>query len=200
MPRRYSMAKRAPATERTRRRIEAALIRLLGSRPYNGITIVEIAAEAAVSPRTVQRHYRTKDDILAACSLFPDRVVGGEWNGQPARRFAADDVRTLVGTAFSVYQKHGAETWAAYMRSVDVPELRETLLAGLRVREALIDEVLARWPDAWARPPAAAKRLLLALTSFPAWRGFTDFERYGPAEAAAEVSDILCRLLLQPSS
>jgi len=63
MPRRYSMAKRAEATGRRRRRIELALIELLATQPFSAITIGDIAAKAGVSVRTVQRHYASRDNV-----------------------------------------------------------------------------------------------------------------------------------------
>lgn len=199
MPRRYSMAKRAEATDRTRRRIEAALIRLLGSRPYNTITIVDIAGEADVAVRTVQRHYRTKDDLLAACARLPEQVMAEEWKRRPAPKSAEEDIRRLVNGIFAIYGEHSAAIWAAYCRSVEVPELRDTLEAGIAARTARIDEVVARWPDAWSASDAQAKRTMLSLMSFPAWRAFTESGRFSPAEATAEVTGILCLRLLRPS-
>jgi len=199
MPRPYSMAKRAKATDHTSRRIEAALTRLLGSRPYSSITTVEIAAEADVAVRTVQRHFGTKDDVLAACSRFPEQVVAEEWKRRPAPKSAEEDIRRLVNGIFAIYEEHSATVWAAYCRSVEVAELRDTLAAGIAARTARIDELLRRWPDAWASDADQAKRTMLSLTSYPAWRGFTDLGRFSPAEAAAEVIDILCQRLLRAS-
>ena len=198
MPRHYSMANRAEATGHTRRRIEAALIRLLGSRPYNGITMVDIAAEADVAVRTVQRHYRTKDDLLAACARFVEEVVGQEWGKRPTPQSAEEHLRRVVETMFALYKEYTAAVWAGYSRSTEVPELRDAFRAGVEVRDARIDELVARWPDAWASDAGHAKRTLVSLTSFPAWRGFTDRSRFTSAEATAEVTDILCQRLLRP--
>src|SRR3972149_3845288 len=96
MPRPYSMAKRADETDRTRRRIEAALIRLLGSRPYNGITIVEIAAEADVAVRTVQRHFRTKDDVLAAAFRSSAQTICEEVSKLPPAQSAKEALQHMV--------------------------------------------------------------------------------------------------------
>jgi len=199
MPRRYSMAKRGKATDRTRRRIEAALIRLLGSQPYAGITMVDIAAEADVAVRTVQRHFGTKDDVLAAAYRSSAQTISEEVSKLPPARSASEALRHIVHAAFTLYERYKAESWAVYSRSAEVPELRETGRTGLAGREARIDELLARWPDAWSVQTATAKRLVLSLTSFPTWRSFTDPGRFSPAEAAAEVAEILCQRLLRPS-
>ena len=197
MPRRYSMANRAEATERTRKRIEAALIRLLAARPYNSITIVDIAAEADVAVRTVQRHYRTKDELLAAAFRAAAETISEEVSKLPPAQSGGDALRHIVHAAFTLYERYKTESWAVYSRAAEVPELRDTARAGLASREARIDELLARWPDAWSIETATARRLILSLTSFPAWRSFTEPGRFSPAEAVAEVAEILCQRLLR---
>ena len=194
------MAKRAKATDHTSRRIEAALTRLLGSRPYNDITVVEIAAEADVAVRTVQRHFRTKDDVLAACIRFPQEVAGEAWGAEGRPRSAADDLRWLVERMFALYNEHTAEAWATFTRSQDVPVLEAAWNTAIATRAARIDELLARWPNAWDIDGATARRLVLALTSFPVWLGFTDRDRFTSREAAQEVIRILSERLLGPGA
>jgi hypothetical protein len=104
-----------------------------------------------------------------------------------------------VNGIFAIYEEHSAAVWAAYCRSVEVAELRDTLAAGIAARTTRIDELLRRWPDAWASDADQAKRTMLSLTSFPAWRAFTESGRFSPAEATAEVTGILCLRLLRPS-
>ena len=72
------MANRAKLTERTRAAIETALVRLLATKPYDAISMTEIAGEANVSVRTVQRHFRTKDDLLAASVRYPAEALSAE--------------------------------------------------------------------------------------------------------------------------
>src|SRR3990170_1041298 len=115
MPRPYSMAKRAEATDHTRRRIEAALIRLLGARPYNDITVVEIAAEADVAVRTVQRHYHTKDDLLLGACLRRTQSVAEQMQDLSAES-AQVLIQSLVRAQFDFYEKHSTECRALHSR------------------------------------------------------------------------------------
>src|SRR3990170_6018209 len=108
MPRPYSMAKRAEATDHTRGRIEDALIRLLGSRPYNDITVVEIAAEADVAVRTVQRHFGTKDDLLLRACLRRTQPVADQMEN-PSAKSARGLIQSLVRAQFDFYEQHNTE-------------------------------------------------------------------------------------------
>ena len=198
MPRRYSMAKRAEETGRTRRRIEAALIRLLGSRPYNGITMVDIAAEADVAVRTVQRHFRTKDDLLLDACLRRTRSAA-ERLPDPSAKSAQELIRDLVRAQFDFYGQHNTECWALHSRAAEAPKMRDALHTLIDGRISSLADLTARWPDAWSVEGTRAARTLAALTSYPVWREFTEVGGFSPAEAIAEVAEILCRRLLRPA-
>ena len=197
MPRRYSMAKRAEETGRTRRRIEAALIRLLVSRPYNGITMVDIAAEADVAVRTVQRHYLTKDDLLLEACLRRTQSVTEQLQDLSAKS-AQGLIQSLVKAQFDFYEQHNTECWALHSRAAEAPKMRDALHTLIDGRISSLADLMARWPDAWSVDGSLAARILVALTSYPVWRGFTESGRFSPAKAAAEVTDILCQRLLRP--
>src|SRR3970040_2302372 len=117
MPRRYSMAKRAEATGRTRRRIELALIELLAAQPFSAITVADIAERAAVSVRTVQRHYTSKDDLLAACVSFPTRALAAELSGRPPAPSLRVALRDLLEAVFSFYEANSEQDCAVYRRA-----------------------------------------------------------------------------------
>jgi len=85
VPRPYSMAKREKAKDRIRRQIERALIRVLVSQPYDTTTITGIAREASVSTRTVQRHFGSKDQVLAAALRYPGGALGEDLSSRGRR-------------------------------------------------------------------------------------------------------------------
>ena len=192
------MAGRAEGTNRTRGRIEGALIRLLGSRPYNGITMVEIAAEADVAVRTVQRHYRTKDDLLLDACLRRTQSVSEQLQDLPARS-AEGFIQSLVRAQFEFYEQHDTEWWALHSRAAEAPKVRDALHTLIDGRISSLTDLTTRWPDAWSVDGSLAAQTVVALTSYPAWRGFTESGRFSPAEATAEVTEILCQRLLRPS-
>lgn len=57
-------AKRTQQKEQSRRWIAEALLQILEEKPYQEITISEVAARADLSRRTFYRHFETLDDVV----------------------------------------------------------------------------------------------------------------------------------------
>lgn len=185
------MANRARLIERTRAAIEKALVRLLATKPYDAISMTEIADEANVSVRTVQRHFRTKDDLLAASIRYPAEALSAELSERPPGPSAREDMQTLVAALFATYNRHRPEMWAAYTRSAQVPELMRAQLIGQAAWLSAIEAFMARWSDRCAIQPLLAKRAIVALTSYPAWRGLAGAGGFGSPEAETFVTKLL---------
>jgi AcrR family transcriptional regulator len=191
------MAKRAEATGRTRRRIELALIELLATQPFSAITANDIAAKAGVSVRTVQRHYPSKDDILAACVSFPARALADELSGRPPASSPRAALRDLVEALFSFYEANSEQAWAVYSRAQDVPVQEELRRAAVRARESLIDPLFERWPDSWSTDKRTARAAMLGLTAFGTWQALTDAGRFTAQDAVEFILGVLDRCLLK---
>lgn len=198
MPRRYSMANRAKLTERTRAAIELALVRLLATKPYDAISMTEIADEANVSVRTVQRHFRTKDDLLAASVRYPAEALSAELSKRPPGQSAREDMQSLVAALFATYSRHRPEMWAAYTRSAQVPQLMRAQLMGGAAWLSAVEAFMARWSDRCAIEPLLAKRTIVALTSYPAWRGLAGAGGFGSPEAETIVTKLLYEFIFEP--
>ncbi len=198
MPRRYSMTNRVKLTKRTRAAIELALVRLLATEPYDAISMTEIAGEANVSVRTVQRHFRTKDDLLAASIRYPAEALSAELSKRPPGPSAREDMQTLVAALFAIYSRHRPEMWAAYTRSAQVPELMRALLIGQAAWLSAVEAFIARWSDCCAIEPLLAKRTIVALTSYPAWRGLAGAGGFGSPEAETIVTKLLYEFIFEP--
>ncbi len=191
------MNKRAETARETRGRIEAALMTLLASKSYASVIMGEIADEAGVSVRTVQRHYRSKDEILTASTRMPEREVAEEWASRPAQTTAEGAMRQLVDVLYAIYERYSAAVWATYSRAIDVSELRETLRVGIEARTSRIDDLLRRWPDAWAADLESVRRLLLGMTSYLTWRALTQMGGFTSIEATEVMGGLLCQGLLK---
>ena len=193
------MAKRAEKTERTRRDIETALVRLLAIKAYDAVSMADIAEQADVAVRTVQRHFRSKDDVLAAAVRHPAQALSRELSQRPPGQSPHDDLQSLAASLFAIYERYRRETWALYTHSAEVPELmRVQFVAGAAMVSA-VEALLARWSDRCAIDPLRAKRAILALTSYPTWRGLAGVGGFGSPDAGALVAGLLYHLIFEPT-
>ena len=199
MPRRYSMANRARKTERTRRTIETALVRLLATRSYDAVSMADIAEQADVAVRTVQRHFGSKDDVLTAAVRYPAQALSEELSQRLAGKSPREDLQSLATSLFAIYNRYRRETWALYTRSAEVPELMRVQFGAGAALISAIEALLARWAQRCAIDPLLAKRAILALTSYPAWRGLAGVGGFGSPEAETIVTKLLYDLIFEPT-
>ncbi|KKL09405.1 hypothetical protein LCGC14_2566200 [marine sediment metagenome] len=199
MPRRYSMATRANLTQTTHAGIERALVRLLAARPYDAITMPEIAQEADVSVRTVQRHFGSKDDVLAAAVRYPAQALSEELSKRPAGQSPREDLQSLVAALFAIYNRYRPEIWTLYNWSGEVPQLMQALRVATVSWLSAVEALMGRWSNRCAIDPLLAKRAIMALTSYPTWRGFAGAGGFGSPEAETLVTRLLYALIFEPS-
>ena len=157
----------------------------------------DVAEEADVSVRTVQRHFGSKNDILAAALRYPAEALAEELSNQPPAKSAKEDIRNLVAALFAIYDRHRAEMWAAYTRAGEVSELLKASRLAAESWVSAVDGLIARWSHRLAIDAMLAKRAMIALTSYPAWRGFTAAGGFGSREAEELVAKLLCEYILE---
>ena len=96
-------AKRTQQKEQSRRWIAEALLQILEEKPYNEITISEVAARADLSRRTFYRHFQTLDDVIdyqleMLCDEFLDFCEG--------HLHRKGDVITMTELFFQFWAEH----------------------------------------------------------------------------------------------
>ena|SRR5579863_1727060 len=168
-PRRYHAPKRQSATERTRRRIVDAVIKLHAQHGVTRTTYAMIAKRADVAIPTVYNHFPTLGDLLAACGgqvlaeappLGPEIFVG---SGDLAGRLQA---LARAACAYYLYLAPWLR-WTAH-EAAFVPELAERYARMAERRRQLIATALE--PAFGARPPAALLTLCETLLDFASWQ------------------------------
>jgi TetR/AcrR family transcriptional repressor of bet genes len=193
------MATRAKLTQRTHAGIERALVRLLAAKPYDAISMTDIAKEADVAVRTVQRHFGSKDDVLAAAVRYPAQALSEELSKRPAGQSPREDLQSLVASLFAIYNRYRPEIWTLYNWSSEVPELMQALLMSGAAWMSAIEALMARWSHRCAIDPMLAKRAIMALSSYPTWRGFAGAGGFGSPEAETIVAKLLYDLIFEPT-
>ena len=193
-PRRYRSDRRKAATEETRRKIVESTVDLHAEQGVLATTYAMIAKRADVAVPTVYNHFRTRGDLLAACTgeaaaLAPPlgpRIYDG-----------ADDVDTRLRAlvhALSAYYRY----YAPWMRRANyeaqlVPELAQWLRKATDARRQLTE--LALDPAFGTPPPTALLSLCETLLDFSAWQRLASEQGLEPAEAETVLSDALTALV-----
>jgi AcrR family transcriptional regulator len=192
------MATRAKLTQSTDAGIQRALVRLLATKPYDAIGMADIAQEADVSARTVQRHFGSKDDLLAAAVRYPAQALSEELSKRSAGQSPLEDLQSLVAALFAIYNRYRPEIWTLYNWSSEVPQLMPALRVAGMAWISAVEALMARWSHRCAIDPLLAKRAIVALTSYPAWRGLAGAGGFGSPEAEAFVTKLLCDFIFGP--
>jgi len=94
-----------PRAVRTRREIQRAFIELLGEKPYQNITVTDIAGKAGYARHTFYNHYETKDDLLAnLIDIVYDEFFSklDKWNIKI--KDGDEELKVIISYFFSVWQ------------------------------------------------------------------------------------------------
>lgn len=94
-----------PRAVRTRREIQRAFIELLEEKPYQNITVTDIAGKAGYARHTFYNHYETKDDLLAnLIDIVYDEFFSklDKWNINI--KDGDEELKVIISYFFSVWQ------------------------------------------------------------------------------------------------
>jgi TetR/AcrR family transcriptional regulator, regulator of mycofactocin system len=100
--------------ERTAREIQQAAMSLFAERGYDGVTVDDIAHEAAISERTFFRYFASKDHLLVAEASRRIEIIHESLTGQPEDLDAWQALRTAVldQSASEEHVGRNAAIWA----------------------------------------------------------------------------------------
>ena len=174
--------KENPIALRYRQMILDAFMALTHSLPYHEITILRIVQEADVSRQTFYRHFRSKDDILAA--LMEDISRRGTERLHELHRPTR---RAIFATYFSFWQEH-----ADFLRIVCEGHIESWLIAAYgNVMQEQLEILRLHFPPCSDRSFALIKSFLIGgLYQIKAdW--YAGGFRETPEELAALVDEML---------
>src|SRR3954466_10010582 len=136
--RRYRMVARAEAAAPTRERLLNAAWPHFADKPFEGVRLADVAADASVSVQTLLTHFGTKD------ALF---VAAWGWRVAPegARRDEAPvgDVRTAVRVLYDSYDRDGDAVLRLLAQEERIPAVREMADAGRRWHRGWVERTFA---------------------------------------------------------
>jgi AcrR family transcriptional regulator len=158
------------STDARREQLLAAGTELLGRRPYDEVSIGEIAAAAEVSKGLLYHYFPTKKDfVIAALRRGEDELeelTAPDPDVPPAAQLAAGLDRFL-----DFVEGHAAAYVAIFRsRGGGDPEIEATLEANRQRRLGALIDALARWESS----PVEVKRTPLLETALQGWIFFVE--------------------------
>lgn len=113
-------------SKQTRDKIVAALDRLLKSRPFEQVSVAQIAAEAGVSVGAVYQRFQNKDALIPVLfELYRKRLdeEAERQAGEPAPEGLRATLRAAMCQAWSMMERHGHLMKAAHLHARIRPDL-----------------------------------------------------------------------------
>jgi AcrR family transcriptional regulator len=182
-----------PPTLRDRQRaqvradIHAAAYRLFAARGFGNVTTEDIAAEAAVSPRTFFRHVATKEDLLLGAVQRGNAAIASLLVRRPSSESPDAALAASIVSRVDSFEDVDLENWRAAI--LTAPELldRATLLSAAD-RDQMVQLVATRM----AVDPAEDSRpgLLVQLSFAAADFAFQRWVRERSARRRPLASDV----------
>jgi AcrR family transcriptional regulator len=165
------LAKRSRmSTDARREQLLAAGAELLGRRPYDEVSIEEIAAAAGVSKGLLYHYFPTKQDFVLAALERGQRELG-ELTAPDPDLPPAEQLAASIDRFLDFVEEHEVAYTAIFRsRGGDDPAIQEALESGRRERLDALIESLAAWEGA----PVPIERTPLLETAVQGWIFFVE--------------------------
>ncbi len=139
MARRYEMAGRTAAMQRTREEILDAAAELFTPAWFDEVTLADIAKRAGVSQQTVVNHFGSKIDLYLTglSERYVPEVLAVRGNA------VAGDVSSIVNTVLEDYEITGDGTIKTLATAARTPELVPVVEGGRVSHHAFVQRVFA---------------------------------------------------------
>jgi AcrR family transcriptional regulator len=160
------MVARAESTQATAERVLEVALVLFTERPYDEVSIADIAEGAGVTQRTVIRHFGTKEALFFAAN---ERAGLAEMRARAA--VTPGDVAGAVDAVLASYERFGANRLRVLAQEDRLPIIAEDAAAGRRMHHDWVTTTfgpLLRGLDRAERRRRTAA--LIALTDVYMWK------------------------------
>ncbi|MDQ3608862.1 MAG: TetR/AcrR family transcriptional regulator [Actinomycetota bacterium] len=162
----YRMVARADAALATANRVLDVALELFTARPYEDVSVEEIAQRAEVTKRTVLRHFRSKEALFLAAM-----ERGGREEMRARDAAPAGDVAGAVANVVEHYERWGANRLRLLSQEDRIAVVAQDVEIGRRYHWSWVERTFAPLIDGLTG--AARKRrvaALVALTDVYTWK------------------------------
>jgi AcrR family transcriptional regulator len=158
------------STDARRDQLLTAGVELLGRRPYDDVSIGEIAAAAGVSKGLLYHYFPTKKDFIVAALRRGERDLGELTAADPSLP-PAEQLDGALDRFLDFVEDHAAAYMAIFRsRGGGDPEIEAVLEQNRQLRlNALIDSLAA-----WEGAPVQVRRTPLLETTLQGWIFFVE--------------------------
>jgi AcrR family transcriptional regulator len=163
--RRYTMGARAAAAAVTHERIlESATLEFL-TRPYEQVSLEDVATRAGVTVQTVLRRFGSKEALVAAAAAAGLERVQAERDLAP--------IGNLVGAVHNLmdhYEEWGERVLRMLAQEEQVPPLRNVVDAGRTLHRRWVERTFAPWLRGARASRGRRLAQLVAVTDVYVWK------------------------------
>ena len=189
--REYRSPVRDQAKVATREKIVDAVVRVVLDDGIHAFTVQNVADKAGVSHRTVYRHFKTREELLAG--LAASLEAKAEEASLPSYPVTVDDIINAVGPSFEAMGEGEDQVRAYIITSIamqwqDEPRQRRTQVYNRVMR--------ARFPHLSSGEVREAGALIRSVSGSRSWYQLT-FEGGLDSKAAARAADWATRVLFK---
>jgi AcrR family transcriptional regulator len=137
---RYRMKARAASAAATAARIIDAATQHFGARPYDEVTLADVARDAEVTVQTVLRRFGSKEGLVAAATEASLEAVRNE-------RFASPvgDIAAAIRNLSEHYELWGDRSVLLLSQEARVESIRRLTDAGRALHHAWVDRAFSPW-------------------------------------------------------
>lgn len=193
MPRRYEMAGRSAAMERTREQILDAA-EGFADVWYDELTIADVAREAGVSAQTVVNHFGSKMHLFL--TAIQERFAPAI--SEVRSTAEVGDVSSIVAAVVADYEVSGDRTFRLVALAAREDELRPLVAMGRRAHQEFVER---SFQPLLARRGSAARerqvRLLAAVLDVSVWRVLRRSDGLDPEATREHLAHLVRGVLAQ---
>ena len=186
----YRMVARADAARATATRILEVALELFTDKPYEDVSLEEVAERAEVTKRTVLRRFGSKDDLFV-------RAMEHGGREEMRRRDAAPvgDIAGAVANVIESYEHWGANRLRLLAQEDRIPIVAENVEIGRRYHYAWVEHTFAQLLDP-LRGTARKRRVaaLVALTDVYTWKLLRRDLGLSRADTERTLSELISKL------
>ena len=154
----YRMTTRAKSAQANRDRVLDVALQRFTDKPYDDVSLDEIAAEAGVTKRTILRNFGSKGSLLLAANEH-----GGSEEMRRRNEAPVGDVQSAVALIVGSYERFGPNRLRMLAQEERIPVVARDVAEGRRFHVSWVERTFA--PSIGRLTGAARRRRIVALVA-----------------------------------